>query len=154
VFDVLYTEYADVLRTLASRLRNRTPYRSEEATLVMLELLLSGDEFQHLRVNYQVLLHHLVPAGVVLSRAEAAFVRHRSSVDFVISSRITDQVLGVIEVDGFTYHQDNPEQLRRDALKDAILARSGISLMRLATTGSGENDRAAEFLRALGMVRA
>lgn len=152
VFDVLYTEYADVLRTLASRLRDRTPYRSEEATLVMLEHLLSGDEFQHLRVSYQVLLHHLVPTGVALSRAEAAFVRHRSSVDFVISSRITDQVLGVIEVDGFTYHQDSPEQLRRDALKDAILARSGIALMRLATTGSGEPERVAEFLRTLGAV--
>jgi Protein of unknown function (DUF2726) len=152
VFDVLYTEYADVLRTLASRLRDRTPYRSEEATLVMLEHLLSGDEFQHLRVSYQVLLHHLVPAGVTLSRAEAAFVRHRSSVDFVISSRITDQVLGVIEVDGFTYHQDSPEQLRRDALKDAILARSGIALLRLATTGSGEPERAADFLRTLVRV--
>ncbi len=152
VFDVLYTEYADVLRTLASRLRDRTPYRSEEATLVMLEHWLTGDEFQHLRVSYQVLLHHLVPAGVTLSRAEASFVRHRSSVDFVISSRITDQVLGVIEVDGFTYHQDNPEQLRRDALKDAILARSGIALLRLATTGSGEPARVAEFLRALVVV--
>ena len=151
VFDVLYTEYADVLRTLASRLRDRTPYRSEEATLVMLEHLLSGDEFQHLRVSYQVLLHHLVPAGVPLSADEAAFVRHRSSVDFVISSRITDRVLGVIEVDGFTYHQDNPEQLRRDALKDAILARSGIALMRLATTGSGETERVAGFLRGLGL---
>lgn len=149
VFDVLYTEYADVLRTLASRLRNRTPYRSEEATLVMLEHLLAGEEFQHLRVNYQVLLHHLVPAGVELSAAEAAFVRHRSSVDFVISSRITDQALGVIEVDGFTYHQDNPEQLRRDALKDGILRRGGIGLLRLATTGSGEPERAAEFLRGL-----
>jgi hypothetical protein len=152
VFDVLYTEYADVLRTLASRLRNRTPYRSEEATLVMLEHLLTGDEFQHLRVSFQVLLHHLVPADVVLSRAEAAFVRHRSSVDFVISSRITDQVLGVVEVDGFAYHEDNPEQLRRDALKDAILARSGIALLRLATTGSGEPERATEFLRGLGAV--
>lgn len=152
VFDVLYTEYADVLRGLASRLRSRTPYRSEEAALVMLEGLLATEEFQHLRVNYQVLLRHLVPTGAVLSPDEATFVGHGSSVDFVISDRITERALGVIEVDGFMYHQDNPAQLRRDALKDAILARSGIALLRLPTTGSGEVERTAGFLRGLAAV--
>lgn len=149
VFDILYTEYADVLKSLASRLPGVTPYRSEEAVLVTLEDLLDSDEFRHLRLNYQVLLQHLLRGNAVLAPDEQAFVRHRASVDFVISNRTTDQVLGVIEVDGFTYHQDNPEQLRRDALKDAILARQGIALLRLPTTGSGEIARIREYLAAL-----
>ena len=149
VFDVLYTEYADVLRSLASRLPGVTPYRSEEAVLVTLEDLLDSDEFQRLRLNYQVPLQHLLPDNAVLAPDEQSFVRHRASVDFVISNRTTDRVLGVVEVDGFTYHQDNPDQLRRDALKDAILARQGIALLRLPTTGSGETARIREYLATL-----
>ena len=149
VFDVLYTEYADVLRTLVSRLRGAAPYRSEEAALVMLQDLLNRDEFEHLRLNYQVFLHHLLPRDAALTPEEAAFVRHRASADFVISNRTTDQVLGVIEVDGFTYHQDNPEQLRRDALKDSILAKHNVAVLRLPTTGSGEPERVARFLHGL-----
>jgi hypothetical protein len=149
VFDILYTEYADVLKSMASHLPGVTPYRSEEAVLVTLEDLLDSDEFRHLRLSYQVPLQHLLAGTAVLTPDELSFVRHRASVDFVISNRTTDQVLGVIEVDGFTYHQDNPDQLRRDALKDAILARQGIALLRLPTTGSGETARIRGYLAAL-----
>lgn len=146
VFDVLYTEYADTLRALAGRLRGAVPYRSEEAMLVTLQQLMEADAFVHLGLHYQVFLQHLLPTDADLSHAESSFVRNRSSVDFVISNRTTDRVLGVIEVDGFTYHADNPSQLRRDAMKDALLERHGIALLRLPTTGSGEVSRVGEFL--------
>lgn len=146
VFDLLYTDYAATLRSMATRLTGSVPYRSEEAALVMLRDLLDADELQHLRLNYQVLLHQLLPANPELTRAEATFVRNRASADFVISNRTTDQVLAVIEVDGFTYHQDDPEQLRRDGLKDSLLSRNGIQMLRLPTTGSGEVALVTEFL--------
>jgi very-short-patch-repair endonuclease len=52
-----------------------------------------------------------------------------------------------IEVDGFRFHEDRPEQLRRDALKDSILEHFGIPLLRLATTGSDEERRIREALK-------
>jgi len=41
----------------------------------------------------------------------------------------------IIEVDGFAFHENNPEQLKRDALKDAILSKYELNFLRLATNG-------------------
>jgi pyrrolidone-carboxylate peptidase len=46
-----------------------------------------------------------------------------------------------VEVDGFAFHENNPAQLARDALKNEILAARRLPLLRLPTTGSGEEER-------------
>ena len=53
----------------------------------------------------------------------------------------------VIEVNGFSFHENRPEQLRRDALKDAILTKNNIPFLRLATNGSGERERIIHALQ-------
>jgi very-short-patch-repair endonuclease len=68
-------------------------------------------------------------------------VAHRASVDFVIYNLVTNRPLLTIEVDGFAYHENNPAQLERDSLKDEILHTYGMPLLRLPTTGSGEEQR-------------
>lgn len=154
VFDVLYADYATALRSLASKMHGRAPYASEEAVMVVLEQLLAQERLQRLQMNYQVFLYNLVPSAVSLTEAEASFVRHRSSLDFVISDRVTGAVLGAVEVDGFMYHQDDARQRERDALKNSVLAKSGVPLLRLATTGSGEVEKLEAFLAGLGRVSA
>ncbi|TCC01845.1 hypothetical protein [Kribbella soli] len=62
----------------------------------------------------------------------------------------TRPVLG-IEVDGFKYHENNPEQLRRDALKDGIFAAHRMPLLRLPTTGSAEAARIRAELDRIDM---
>ena len=47
----------------------------------------------------------------------------------------------IIEVDGFAFHENNPEQLKRDALKDVILSKYELNFLRLATNGSGEKEK-------------
>lgn len=47
----------------------------------------------------------------------------------------------IIEVDGFEFHENNPDQLRRDVLKDSILVKYGVPILRLATNGSDERER-------------
>lgn len=154
VFDVLYAAYATALKGLARKMRGRAPFASEEVVMVVIEELLAQERFQRLQMSYQVFLYNLLPTSLALTDAEAAFVRHRSSVDFVISDRVTGAVLGAIEVDGFSYHQDDSRQLQRDALKDSILAKSGVPLLRLPTTGSGEVAKVEAFLAAVGRVNA
>ena len=53
----------------------------------------------------------------------------------------------MIEVDGFAFHENRPEQLKRDALKDSILKKYEIPLLRLATNGSGEQERIIQALK-------
>jgi hypothetical protein len=108
--------------------------------------ILAEPEHGHLRVESQILLRNLVPAPDTLGEDQRAFTRRRSSADFVIYNRVTRRPVLVIEVDGFRFHEDRPEQLRRDALKDSILERLGIPLLRLATTGSHEERRIREAL--------
>jgi len=41
-----------------------------------------------------------------------------------------------IEVDGFAFHENNPDQQARDALKDETLDAHQMPLLRLTTTGA------------------
>lgn len=52
---------------------------------------------------------------------------------YIISK--TKNVLLLYEVDGFEYHENNPEQLKRDAVKNSIPDKYAIHLLRLATNG-------------------
>ncbi len=147
VFDLLYREYDEVLGPLAARLAGDvvgSPAERIIATLV--GNILAEPEHGHLRAQSQVLLRNLVPAPEILEEDQRAFVRRRSSVDFVIYNRSTRRPALAIEVDGFRFHEDRPEQLRRDALKDSVLEQLGIPLLRLATTGNDEERRIREAL--------
>ncbi len=146
VFDLLYREYDEVLRPLAQRLLGGLGSPAERIIEVVLGDILAGPKHGHLRVESQILLRNLVPAPDTLGEDQRAFIRRRSSIDFVIYNRITRRPVLAIEVDGFRFHEDRPQQLRRDALKDGILERLGIPLLRLATTGSDEERRIREAL--------
>jgi hypothetical protein len=61
---------------------------------------------------------------------------------------VTNHPLLVIEVDGFAFHENNPAQLKRDTLKNEILQIHEMLLLRLATTGSGKDQRIRRALDA------
>ena len=61
-------------------------------------------------------------------------------------NRVTNQPLLAIEVDGFAFHENNPDQLTRDALKDKILDAHQMPLLRLPTTGSREPQQIRQAL--------
>jgi hypothetical protein len=148
VFDLLYREYDEVLEPLAERVSGDLGSPAERIIEVVVSDILAEPEHGHLRVQSQILLCNLVPAPDTLGEDQRAFIQRRSSVDFVIYNRVTRRPSLAIEVDGFRFHEDRPEQLRRDALKDSVLKRLGIPLLRLATTGSDEEQRIREALTA------
>jgi hypothetical protein len=141
VFDLLYQAYSRRLRPLAVRLRNELKYKSEDIIWTVLQDILAEPRYAHLTVIPQVLLRNLVPDPASLTPAQLAYVRHRASVDFVVYNGVTNQPLLAIEVDGFAFHENKPEQRERDGLKDEILAARQMPLLRLATTGSREPQR-------------
>lgn len=138
VFDLLYRDYSARLRPLAERIRGEMKYKSEDIIWTVLNDIFSEPPYNDLCAASQVLLHNLVPEPNHLTPEQIAYVRNRASVDFVVYNRITNQLVQVIEVDGFAYHENNPVQLSRDALKNAICEAGQIPLLRLPTTGSGE----------------
>ncbi|WP_364323207.1 DUF2726 domain-containing protein [Paenarthrobacter nitroguajacolicus] len=151
VFDLLYREYSALLRPLAARLRNSSTYTSENIIWTLLSEILEDELFSDLAVAPQVLLKNLLRDPAMLTSQQASFVQKRASLDFVVYNRVTNMPVLAIEVDGFAYHENNPAQQVRDDLKDAICRAHKIRLLRLPTTGSGEETRIrSELAAALG----
>ena len=83
-----------------------------------------------------------------LNERELSFVsNHLTHVDFLVFSRITHEPVLVIEVDGFAYHNDE-KQKERDQVKNAILLKYGIPILRLSTVGSNEKQKLIAALRS------
>jgi hypothetical protein len=59
-----------------------------------------------------------------LTPEEVRYVNYNSSVDFVVYYRLNKKPVLIIEIDGFAFHENNPEQLVRDALKDSALKKT------------------------------
>lgn len=144
-FDLLYREYDQSLARLNARLRlEDSRYKSEQIVAQLLREALSIPVYQALMVHDQVKLDQVAaPSNLDLTDRERAFMA-RASCDFVIYFRVGKIPVGVIEVDGGSH--DRPEQAARDALKNDILAKSGVLVLRLRTVESRIEERIAEFI--------
>ncbi len=146
MFDLLYRDYNHRLRPLAARLKNEMTYKSEDIIWTALHDILVEDQYAHLTVGHQVLVRNLLVDLSRLTPRQEAFVQRRASVDFVVYNRVTNHPVLAIEVDGFAFHENNPAQLERDTLKNEILQIHQMPLLRLPTTGSGEDQRIRQAL--------
>ncbi len=144
-FDLLYREYDQALERLNARLRPEdSRYRSEQITAQLLREALSDPLCQALMCHSQIKLDQVAsPNNTTFSQRERAFMA-RASCDFVLYFKVGKTPLGVIEVDGGSH--DQPDQAARDALKNGILAKSGIPILRLRTVESRIEERIADFI--------
>lgn len=144
-FDLLYREYDHSLTRLNDRLQSSdSKYKSEQIVAELLREVLSAPECQLLMIHTQVRLDQLSNStDPALTTRERDFMK-RSSCDFVVYFKVGKTPLGVIEVDGGSH--DHPVQQARDLLKDGILAKAGIPILRLRTVESGILERIATFV--------
>lgn len=147
VFDLLYRNYSSKLLWLKAKMKSSAPYKSEEALRVLLEDILSKEEFHRFAYAQQVLLRNLLNDTGLLTPEELRYVNNRASLDFVVFYKQDKACVLVIEVDGFAFHENKPEQLARDELKDNVLRKYGIRFLRLPTNGSGEDEKIRNALR-------
>lgn len=143
--DLLYSEYDASLARLNARLRaSDSDYKSEQIVAALLRSALADPACAALKAHAQVRLNQVVSsAHAGLTQRERDFMA-LSSCDFVIYFRVGKMPLGVIEVDGHLH--ERPEQAARDALKNSILAKAGVQLLRLRTVESDIEGRIAAFL--------
>lgn len=105
---------------------------------ILANILLRGQTVAVLSLNQVV-----SPSNVNLTERARAFMA-RASCDFVIYYKVGKTPLGVIEVDGGSH--DRPDQAVRDVLKNGILAKGGIPILRLRTVESRIEERIADFI--------
>ncbi|OLU13194.1 helicase [Pseudomonas sp. PA1(2017)] len=144
-FDLLYHEYDQSLARLEGRLRpDDSRYKSEQIGEQLLREALAVPACQALTYHKQIKLNQVAsPTNPSLTERELAFMT-RASCDFVVYFKVGKTPLGVIEVDG-GFH-DRPDQAARDALKNSILAKSNIPILRLRTVESRIEERIADFV--------
>lgn len=138
IFDLLYRNHSDKLKVLKSKLLYISKFQSENIMYTALKDILSEPKYMHYYVTSQILLRNIIKNTDLLDKREIDFVNNRAFIDFVIYNRQDKKCVLTIEVDGFEYHENNPVQLKRDAVKQSILNKYGVPLLRLPTNGSNE----------------
>lgn len=149
VFDYLYEINSKAREEILRKYGRVSQFDSENLAFLMIKGILKNKPFTHLGVAMHVPFRSLLGDLSGLSEREFSFSTNDwTHVDFLIYSRVTHLPVLVIEVDGFQFH-NNEKQKERDALKDSILAKYGIPILRLNTTDSSEKERVCEKLRTL-----
>lgn len=148
-FDLLYDEYDRSLEKLKSRLRHSdSQYRSEQIVAQLLRERLSLADFSALTFHREIALNQLVsPGNGALTERERGFMQGRSCCDFVLYFKVGKTPLAVIEVDGGSH--DTARQQEWDALKNSILEKGGLPLLRLNTVDSHIEEQIAHFITSV-----
>ena len=77
-----------------------------------------------------------------LTAEESVYATHTwTKIDFLIYRKVDKSPVLAIEVDGYAFHRKGTHQAERDALKNAVLTKCGIPILRLSTVGSNERDK-------------
>ncbi|WP_323030092.1 AAA domain-containing protein [Castellaniella sp.] len=144
-FDLLYREYDQSLVRLNTRLRpGDSRYKSEQIVAQLLREALSTPSYQALTYHTQIRLNQIAASTNPSVTAREHDFMARASCDFVLYFKVGKTPLGVIEVDGGSH--DRPAQAARDALKNSILKKSSIPILRLRTVESRIEEKIAEFI--------
>jgi very-short-patch-repair endonuclease len=130
--------------------KRASEYESENLMNAIIEKVLSLPEFQDLdRVMHQP-LKMLIRNPDKLDDDECKFAMNISThTDFLIFNKMDKKPVLVVEVDGYAYHANNPKQIEQDRMKDAILGKYGIPILRIRTNESGEEKRLRDKLAAV-----
>lgn len=145
-FDLLYSEYDRSLEKLNTRLNpNNLQVKSEKIVSLLLKDSLMKAEFASLTSHMQIDLIQLVSTrNNSFTDRELEFMYQKASCDFVIYYKVGKSPIGVIEVDG-EYHELE-RQRERDMLKNTILEKSQIPLLRLKTIEGNIEKKIELFL--------
>ena len=145
-FDLLYNEYDRSLEKLNDRLNLKDSYfKSERIMAAVLKDILKKEEFMSLKFHMQIDLIQLVSVkNNLFNERELEFMKQKASCDFVIYYKVGKNPIGVIEIDGSSH--DNGVQQERDALKNAILQKTDIPLLRLKTIEGNIEKKTLSFL--------
>ncbi|NSA04941.1 very-short-patch-repair endonuclease [Clostridium beijerinckii] len=108
----------------------------------LIEKVLTYEEFKSLDKVLHYPLNMLIRDTSKLDEKELKYVTNSlTHTDFLVFRKIDKAPVLVVEVDGYAFHANNTKQLERDRMKDMILEKYDIPILRLATNDSGEEEK-------------
>ncbi len=148
IFDLLYKNYSPYLDKYVHDVKNISKFKSENLMNNIIQKVLNNKNYIHLDKIFNLPLNRLIKDTSLLTPDERKFSQNDwSHLDFLIYNKINKQAVLAIEVDGVKYHENNPVQLKRDKLKDNILKKYNIPIIRFPTNGSEEEKKLLKKLK-------
>lgn len=150
IFDLLYKNYSPYIDKYLHDAKNISKFKSENLMNSVIEKVLSNENYSNLNKVFSLPLNRLIKDTSLLIPDEQKFSQNDwSHLDFLIYNKINKQAILAIEVDGVAYHENNPTQLKRDKLKDGILEKYNIPIIRFPTNGSEEEKKLRKKLKEI-----
>ena len=142
IYDLLYEDYQKQL----IKFRRKHPsadFDSENLTKELIKNILAEHKYSSFGLRMHVSLRDFIrQKELKLTNEEDKFFNNPNThADFLIYNKMSRMPVLVIEVDGISFHEQQKNQLERDAKKNSILKKSGVKLLRLKTNESNEEER-------------
>ena len=155
VFDLLYSQYREVREVYLKNKRRVSQVESENLFYYFLQELFLRENLQDFAAAVHVPLREIIKDKTNLDETERNFVQNTwSHVDFLIYRKVDKKPKLAIEVDGAAFHKKGSVQKEvRDKIKDRVFDKSGLPLLRLSTTGSGEAERIMNVFEDYGSTK-
>lgn len=140
VFDYLYSQYTQSRLQYLKKCKNISIYDSENLMHLLISEVL--EKYTTLKVVNHVTLHEILNDLSILSDEEFKFALNPwTHLDFLIYNYVSKKPILAVEVDGFYYHKEGTLQYNRDIMKNHILDKYKIPLIRFKTNGSEEKEK-------------
>lgn len=147
VFDLLYKDYHSQRLAYLKKHKKVSEYDSENLTFAEIEEVLKRPEFSMLDVAVHASLAALLRDTAPLTAEEKRYATNPfTHLDFLIFHKMDKTPVLVIETDGTYFHIAGTKQAERDNLKNTVLKKYDIPLLRIRTD---ESDIRGKILRAL-----
>lgn len=150
IYDMLYKENRKQRIEYLKNKKRISDYDSENLTYNLIEEVIKENNFDNLDIVVHVPLMDILANDDLLNEEEKLYSNNEwTHIDFVIFNKMDKKIFLAIEVDGYYYHKDGTKQQKRDKLKDRILKKYEIPLIRFSTVGSGEKEKIEEKIREI-----
>ena len=148
VFDMLYKDYAKQRQAYLRKHKRISIYDSENLMYSVIESVLQTEDFLSLGCAIHVSLSAVVKDYSALDAFESAYAHNSlTHLDFLIFNKMNKLPVLAIEVDGTSFHAEGSRQAERDRMKNSILEKIGLPLLRIRTDESGERQRMIDALQ-------
>ncbi len=141
IFDLLYRQFTDEKINFFNKNKKVSKYDSESMTYYCVKEILNEIKKDYLKILLEIPLKNIIKTNENYTEDEINFINRNSHIDLLIYNSVTKQPFLAIETDGYKYHENNKVQKNRDLLKNNILEKAGLNLLRLSTTGSNEKEK-------------
>ena len=148
VFDLLYKGYYEQRRKYLMKHKRVSEFDSENLAYSVIEKILRTPEFSKIDCVMHSSLATLVKDDTLLTEQEIRYASNPlTHIDILLFNKMDKSPVMAIEVDGTKYHAEGSRQAERDAMKNSVLSKCGIPILRIRTNESGERERIIAMLR-------